>query len=103
MEIQTIIGRRIPKLENWILSEQNHPLAPDSNLTAVELIRLPEQDVRDIMRRTAARLSGRGLPLKESFKGITVDPNTVRTVINSNGGGGGESEVMLHKVSKTNL
>jgi hypothetical protein len=67
MEIYTIIGRKIPTMDSWLLSEDNHPLAPDTNLTATELCTMPADKVRDLLASAAIRISGRGQKLKDSM------------------------------------
>jgi hypothetical protein len=69
----TIIGRKIPKLESWILSEENHPLAPDSAMTAAELSKMPEEEVRGILASAASRISGRGHKFKDSMHGVLIE------------------------------
>jgi hypothetical protein len=67
MEIYTIIGRKIPTMDSWLLSEDNHPLAPDTNLTATELSKMPVDKVRDLLASAAIGVSGRGQKLKDSM------------------------------------
>ncbi|OXA37642.1 UPF0187 protein sll1024 isoform X2 [Folsomia candida] len=93
-EIQTIIGRRIPNPDSWMFSENNHPFAPESQLTASELIEHSEEDVRTIMAMTAARLSGRGPTFRDSLKGVTIDASRLSS---ANANANGETEAMLKR------
>lgn len=61
-EILRIIGHKMPIPETWLLSEENHPLVPESFLTASELMKLPVRDVRRIITKISnVKLSTRNL------------------------------------------
>jgi len=91
-EIQTIIGRRLPKIETWILSEQNHPLAPDSDLTAAQLTKMPAEEVRGILASAASRISGRGKKFKDTVKGIVIDAGRLAATANAGNGNSNSTE-----------
>ncbi|ODM97780.1 hypothetical protein Ocin01_08903 [Orchesella cincta] len=74
-EILTIIGHRMPTPESWLLSSENHPLAPESRLTASELITLKDYEIRGMLRKGAnLRLSQRNLHYENGsdLKAVTV-------------------------------
>lgn len=77
-----------------MFSENNHPFAPESQLTASELIEHSEEDVRTIMAMTAARLSGRGPTFRDSLKGVTIDASRLSS---ANANANGETEAMLKR------
>lgn len=50
-EIQKIMGRKIISTESWLMSPANRPLAPACAKNAIELSRLPPDDLRSLMKR----------------------------------------------------
>lgn len=75
-EILRIIGHRMPTPESWLLSAENHPLAPECELAASDLMKMPEKDVRRILAKGChIRLSSRNL----ATTGNGTDLNSVVT------------------------
>jgi len=52
-EMQMVIGSKQVKAEDWIYTEENHPLSPRSELSAVELNEKTHEDVLDILQEIA--------------------------------------------------
>ncbi len=102
-EIQTFIGRRIPNPDLWIFSNQNHPFAPESNLTASELVEKSEEQVRTIMALQAARIVGKELQPQNkqmNLKGSSVMINVGGVGANTINSNGGEMDAMLQPERK---
>lgn len=82
-EILRIIGHRMPSPETWLLSEENHPLAPECDLTASDLMKMEENEVRRILSKGChIRLSSRNLARGNSngtdLKAVTVTTPAVK-------------------------
>lgn len=50
-EILDIVGNPLPPADTWIISKANHPLMPESNVPAMDLVKLTEEDIREILLR----------------------------------------------------
>lgn len=50
-----IMSHKVPPTDTWILSSDNHPLAPASFQSAPELINKSEAELRQILSRVGSR------------------------------------------------
>lgn len=51
LEILDIIGNPLPPADTWIVSKVNYPLMPESDKPAMDLVKLTEEDIREILMR----------------------------------------------------
>ena len=65
-EIQVMVGRAVPTPESWIMSSENHPIAPASFLSAEDLSKKSVEEIRRILARGAELQSN--LPSPNKFK-----------------------------------
>lgn len=52
-EVRMIIGSKVPKPEDWVFSEKNHPFLQSSNFNAVELSEKTMEEVQEILHEDA--------------------------------------------------
>ncbi|CAL8104310.1 unnamed protein product [Orchesella dallaii] len=52
-EILTIIGHRMTDPKDWLLSDKNQPLLPESSKTAEDLIQMEENAIQELLRKGA--------------------------------------------------
>ena len=52
-EIQMIVGHRIPSTDTWIFVPENRPIAPESELSAVELNDRNPREIQRLLSRRA--------------------------------------------------
>jgi len=90
-EIRMIIGSKVPKPEDWVFTDQNHPLLKTSALNAVELSEKSLEEVHQILRedaqevilatRRSVRFSAN--KKKKSKPNVTEEENTRMLIMNS--------------------
>ncbi|CAG7830705.1 unnamed protein product [Allacma fusca] len=84
-EIQVIVGRAIPTTESWIMSPDNHPLAPVSSLNAEELSKKSEAEIRSILARGSELQCVLPSPhLKDNVPQMVIVPSALSRQRNTN-------------------